>query len=208
MPTSRYNVNISGGGINITGGKSRTTDAAEGFQPVLPVGKAGTLTTRTSDTAGEATLGAGHGITTGMTVDVYWGSGSRYGVTVGTVAGNVVPISSGTGDVLPAQDTAVVLTPQVQITISLDGDNLSLFGIKAEFADSGSTAKAQVTFHDATDAVIAHLDLNANQVTVIDVEGGDANPFSGNPITYAMASNGSSTAECRLKMVRAQDATP
>lgn len=208
MSSTRYTASISGGGLSISANKTRESDGAEGLDPTLPVGKAGTLTTRTDDNTGEATLGSGHGVTDGMIVDVYWAGGSRYGMTVGTVAALVVPIDGGAGDNLPSASTPLVVTPQVQITLALDGDLLVLFGIKAEFVLPTSTARAQATFHDAAADVIAHLDLNANQLVVIDVEGGDTNPFTGDPITYIKASNGSSSEVCTLKIVRAQDATP
>jgi hypothetical protein len=51
----------------------------------LPAGKAGTLTTRTNNTDGAATLSAGHGILTADVVDIYWDGGCRYGAIVGTV---------------------------------------------------------------------------------------------------------------------------
>jgi len=209
MTTStRYTSNISGGGITISAGKTRESDAAEGLTPALPTGKAGTLTARTDNDTGEATLGSGHGVTTGMKVDVYWAGGRRYGMTVGTVAGLVVPIDGGAGDNLPSTSTPLVVTPQVQVTLSLDGDLLVLFGIKAEYVSQASAAKAQVSFYDAANDLIAHIDLNANQLTVIDVAGGDANPFVGDPITYVKATNGSATEACTLKIVRAQDSTP
>lgn len=72
---------------------------------VTPPGKRGTLTLRTNDTVGELTMEASHGIATGNTIYLYWatgGGGKRLAVTVGTVSGNVVPISGGTGDNLPA----------------------------------------------------------------------------------------------------------
>ena len=207
MPSARYTGNISGGGLTISAGKTRTVDNVEGFDPALPLGKAGTLTTRTDDDTGVATLSGGHGITTGMVCDVYWATGTRYGMDA-TVAANDVTLDGGSGDILPAQSTPLVVTPQVQITLALDGDLLALFGIKAEYADQNSLADAQITFFDAGNAEVAHLDLEANRLIVIDVAGGDANPFTGNPITYARATNGSATEACTLKMVKAQDSTP
>ena len=83
----------------MTGQATRTNEGTGTKEVALPIAKAGTLTTRTEDDTGEATLGAGHGITTGAIVDIYWSGGRRYGVTVGTVAGNVVPFGApgGTG---------------------------------------------------------------------------------------------------------------
>lgn len=74
---------------------------------VTPPGKRGTLTARSSDTVGELTLESGHGIATGNVIHVYWGTGKRIGVTAGTVSGNVVPISGGSGDVLPVTSTPI-----------------------------------------------------------------------------------------------------
>lgn len=210
MPSSRYTSNISGGGVTINAGKTRESDAAEGFEVTLPAGKTVTSWVKTDADTADATLPGGHGYTTGV-FDVFWDGGSRYGVT-GTIVSNAITLDGGQGDDFPASATVgVVVTSQVQVTISLDGDNLVLFGIKPEFADQSSEDKAQITFFDTDGSVedeIAHLDLNANQLTVIDVEGGDTNPFAGSPISYAKASNGSASAACTLKMVRAQDSTP
>src|SRR5687768_15260880 len=93
--------------------ESRTITAAnEIATEVKPAAaKTGSLTTRTSDTVGELTMTAGHLITTGARLDIYWTvagvNGARRGVVVGTVVVNAVPISGGAGDVLPAAATAV-----------------------------------------------------------------------------------------------------
>ena len=74
----------------------------------------GELTLRTDDNTGTITMNdAGHGITTGAKVDVYWAGGVQYNVTVGTVSGASVPIDLGSGDDLPSEDTAVVVSVQV-----------------------------------------------------------------------------------------------
>lgn len=72
--------------------------------------KVGTLTTRTSDTAGTATLESGHGVTSSATNQTfYWVENgllkSRRNTTIGTVSGTSVPFSGGTGDNLPATST-------------------------------------------------------------------------------------------------------
>jgi len=97
--TGSYALIISASGITIQSNVTRL--ASQGIEPVdvdLPAGKAGTLTTRTNNTDGAATLSAGHGILTADVVDIYWDGGCRYGAIVGTVAGNVVPFGSGSGD--------------------------------------------------------------------------------------------------------------
>ena len=78
---------------------------------VLAVAKIGQLTTRTDANTGTLTMAASHGITTGARLDIFWTEagvkGARYGVTVGTVSVNSVPIDLGAGDDLPTNLTAV-----------------------------------------------------------------------------------------------------
>lgn len=212
MTVSRYTVSISGGGIAPSAAQTRESDSAEGFEVALPAGKAGTLSTRTDDDTGVITAAA-HGLVVGDKVSVFWTGGRRYNMTVSAVAGNDVTVGTGAGEVgagtvFPVVTTPVVITKEVQITISLDGDLLVLFGIKPAYTNSLATFKSHITYFDAGNAIIAHQDLNANQLVVIDVAGGNTNPFTGNPITYARAANGSSTDACTLQIMKAQDATP
>ena len=122
MPT-----NISIGGISVQSSVTRTEAGQIGHEVALPAGKAGTLTTRTSDTVGDATLATGHGIETGDLVDVYWEGGVRYGVTVGTVSGLAVPLTdSGAGDVLPADETPIVIGLVTVIDTDFVGNNVAM----------------------------------------------------------------------------------
>lgn len=118
----------------------------------LPAAKAGTLTTRTSDSEGELTMGAGHGIITGDRLDLYWDGGSRRGITVGTVAGNAVPLTTltGTGDVLPADETAITAMVPQEEEILFTGDNAKALAFYSQrrgtivlttAADAESTAR-------------------------------------------------------------------
>lgn len=201
---------VSGGGLSISRSIARSADSVVGIGPVtLPVGKAGTLTTRTDANTGTITMSAGgHGITTGMIVDVHWPGGVQYKVTVGTVSGTSVPIDLGIGDNLPIATSAVVVTPRVQINASIDGDLLYGLAIEAGYTLPGSTAAAHIEFLDGSNAQIAELDLLANNPKVYDVAGGSANPFTGNVIVVGWASNGSATEEATLQLIYAVDATP
>jgi hypothetical protein len=76
---------------------SQTTDGALVKDPTLAAAKGGTLTTRTSDTAGTLTMSSGHGITDGQVIDIYWSTGQVTSATVGTVATNSVPFTGATG---------------------------------------------------------------------------------------------------------------
>lgn len=204
MPQGTVSQSVSGGGSSIQKSFVRTGNTALALEVSLPVGEAGSLTTRSTDTTGTITMTSGsHSITTAAIVDVYWSGGVQYEVTVGTVSGTSVPISGGNGDVLPAQDTAVVVTEQVETNIALDGDNASLVAVSLEAA-SGSDA-GHVDFQDSGDASIAELDLTANVPMIYDLDAGIANPFTGNPITHCQASNGSTTVAGTLKIIAVID---
>lgn len=207
MPTINYGVSLSGAGVSIQGQAVRTVENPDGYEVALPVGKAGTLSTRTDDNTGEATLGASHGITTGMIVDVYWDGGVRYGMTVGTVDVNDVPLDGGAGDNLPTQATAIVVTEQVIVNTTLDGDALNIIGIMLKVA-AGATGKGHVDFQDAANDSIKAMSLVGNSPYVNDIDGGQANAFTGDPITHCHASNGSSTVAGTLQIVAGADATP
>lgn len=203
-----YGVSLAGGGIAIQPAPiSRSGDGLVSHEVTLPVGAAGTLTTRTDNDTGEVTA-AGHGLAQNDKVDVHWPSGVRYGMTVGVVAGNVVPIDLGAGDNLPAQDTAVVITKQVAIVTNIDGDNLKILGIMAKATNPASAAKAHADMQDSGNATIEEIDLTANQPQIHDITGGAANVFTGNPITSVKASNGSSSEELTLQILALADSTP
>lgn len=208
MPTLNYSVSVSGLGGTITQSIPRTADAGGIREISLPVGYTGTLSTRTDDDTGTVTLAGGHGITTGAKVDIYWSGGVQYDVTVGTVSVNSMPFDSGSGDNLPAQSTAVVVSLRTEINLDVDGDELALLAIMQKYASNLETANSHIDFQDADDDEIAELDLQANGPQVYDVAGGSANPFAGDPITHAFASNGSATNAATLQILWLQDSTP
>jgi hypothetical protein len=201
---------ISGGSVSISSlPVSRTGSGPIGLEDTLPAAKTGTLTTRTDNTAGTLTMSAGHGLTTGQIIDLYWTGGVRYGVTVGTVSTNSVPISSGSGDNLPTAATAITAVVQTSINLLIDGDNTKIIAVCLETIDKTLRTKAHVQFRDAAGDEIAELDLITNVPQVWDIEGGSANPFTGDPITNLKASQASVAAETyTLKVVGVQDASP
>ena len=203
MPNANYNLTLQAGGISMQASVNRAGDHPNSYEVPLPAGKAGTLTTRTDDNTGEATLATGHGIVDADVVDVYWSGGMRYGMTVGTVAGDVVPLDGGAGDNFPVVTTALVVTKQVTVNTQIDGDNVQIIGIAVE------GGAGHVDMQDSGAATIAEIDLAANVPQVWDIAGGNVtNPFTGNPITVTKASNGISTADATLKIVAIEDSTP
>lgn len=213
MPTVDYGCSLSGGGVSIKKTMQRSTNGPTGREIPLPAGKAGTLSTRTNATQGIATLGGGHGIATGNTVDLYWVGGRRFGVTVGTVSGNSVPFSGGTGNDLPAQAFALVMTKVVLINVDIDGEALEIVGVSLEYDVRSEDSDGHATFFDVDDEAIVAIDLAANEARVWDVAGGSDNPFEGDETDYPVArtchaSNGSATNAAVIKIVWGQDATP
>lgn len=184
---------VSVGGISISGTVTRTADAQIGNVTTLPAAKSGTLSTRTSDTAGTLTLGSGHGITTGSTINIYWSGGVRYGVTVGTVSGTSVPFTSGNGDNLPIATTVITAATVVEIDIDVDGDLVQLLALSCN-------KKCHVDIQESDNSQIVGISLAANEpvVWIADLSIG-ANPLAGAVVAKIITANGE-TAEATLKI--------
>lgn len=210
--TLQYNLSVSGMGLNIAQSLNFTADGGTPREIVVPVGKAGTLTTRTDANTGTATLGSGHGIATSDLVDIYWDiagvKGVQYKVTVGTVSGTSVPFDGGIGDDLPSAASAIVMAKRVQVNADIDGDEIELLAIKQHYDQVNETARSHVDFQDASNDEIAELDLAANVPLTYNVAAGDANPFTGDPITKFFVSNASVTNPAKLQLLALYDSTP
>lgn len=203
-----YGLSVSGGGLSIQSSIIRSASASIALTESLPAAKTGSLTTRTDDTDGELTMTAGHGITTGQRIDIFWATGARYNVLVGAVVTNAVPISDGSGDDLPIATTAITASVRTTANILIDGDNVKLLAIELKTTDTSLLTAGHITFRDAADDEIAELDLVTNTPKVYDLEGGHANPFTGDVITYIQAANGNSTTAASLTIVGVYDASP
>lgn len=134
---------------------------ASQFEETLAAAQPGTLTTRTSNTDGTLTMNnAGHGITNGVRLDIYWNNGANvaYGATVGVVSGTSVPFTGAQGTVLPAASTAVTAMIPVAIPFSITGNNMQALTAYSDkpglfvFADATPTTKLAVELITAADA--------------------------------------------------------
>lgn len=211
MPSVTHSQSVSGGGVTIqTQPVIRTNSGPIGLEDTLGAAKSGTLTTRTTNNSGTLTMAAGHGITTGQIIDIYFTGGVQRSVTVGTVATNSVPISLGIGDNLPVATTAITAVVQQSINILIDGDLANIIAVVLETVDKSLRTAANVQFRDAAAAVVATVNFVANVPQVWDITGGSSNPFTGNPITNLKASqaNVTTTETYTLKIVGVQDASP
>lgn len=211
MGTITHAQSISGGGVTIQPlAITRTNSGMIALEDTLNAAKEGDLTTRSDDNTGTLTMDAGHGFTDGQIIDIYWSGGVQRSAVIGTVSVNSVPFDSGIGDNLPADETAITAVVQKSINLAIDGDNADIVAVILETVDKSLRTAANVQFKDAAADVIAEIDLVTNVPQVWDIEGGSANPFTGDPITNLKASQGNSTSTetYTLKIVGVQDASP
>jgi hypothetical protein len=162
MPyTMATNVDTVLAGTRYLAAYSAIGDNVSSFAPEVAAAKTGTLSTRTNDTSGTLTMDSGHGFTTGVIIDLYWSGGSRYNVVVGTVSGDSVPFSSGSGDNLPTATTAITAMVQHEETFVVTGNNVSGLALSAGVA-------GYVHFTETGNTNIASIELIANGQTVTD----------------------------------------
>lgn len=181
--------NITAGGVSISGGLvSKSGEGVIGVKAPLPAGTAGSLTTRTDDDTGIVTA-SGHGLEQADKVDLYWDGGLAYGFGVTAVNGDAVTIDVPVGgDVLPAQDTAVVITERVSIDEQFDGDDLKLLG-----ASCGQ--RAHIDFTSSVPGSLHAQELvAANDAWAWWSDNGFVNPLAGDDVATIQASNGTTTA--------------
>ncbi len=189
MPDATARLTLSVGGITITGTATRTGEGQISQQVALDAADAGALSTRTSDTAGTLTMEeAGHGITTGAVIDIYWtdaagDSQCAYGATVGTVSGTSVPFTGAAGTVLPAQATEVTAAVVKEVNTIFDGDNVQIIACS-------NTKLGNVRFLDSGPSVLFASILLANEPWSWVIDSGTANPLTGNPVNKVNISNG------------------
>lgn len=181
MPTAQYSTGLTIGQVSIQSTVIRTNGLPNSVEETLPVGKSGSLTTRTDDDTGTFAC-TSHGLAVNDKADVYWsGAGNiRYTMNVSAVGDeNTVTLDGGSGDNLPAQATSVVITKQVVIEVSIKADQQKIFGIEANSTRAGTnTINAHIHALDDNGTTIKELDLVENVPQIYDVEGGATNIFN------------------------------
>ena len=193
MSTALYNLTVTTPQGTAQVQRTITSDGELTKNPELGPAKIGALTTRTSDTVGTLTMDTGHGISTGNRLDIYWTEsgvkGSRYGVTVGTVAGDSVPFSLGAGSNLPSDETAITaMVPRLE-TFAYDKDDIVLFAAMCQAAQS------TVIVRDVTpnNLVVAVMD-GPTDCYVWDSASGVTTPFSADTVDVYLSHGDSSQA--------------
>jgi len=215
MPSAQHNQSFTFPGYDFNAQESAVTfDSISAYEipiPAVPAANTGTLSTRTDDNTGVATLVAGHTITTGAVVDVYWSGGVHYGMTA-VVAANDVTIDLGAGDNLPIATTAITVVEQTEINpLNLDGDNAQIVALLYRNA-SDAAANAHLDLQDSGSSSIKEQDLvvetaNGGLDAITNIAGGDTNGYTGNPITKGFASHDSASAGT-LYVLAGIDSTP
>ncbi len=196
MPTASMQRSVSVGGISISGKLERDGDQQVSVQPsAIAAAKAGTLTTRADDNTGSATLNTGHGIVDSDVVDVYWTGGKRYGMTVGSVATNVVPIDGGAGDNLPTETTALTLCKQVEVDIAnFSGDDLVAIAAKM-------TRRGHIHFQETGGTGLLSVEIAAaNEVWGWCEDDGFTNPLASAAVGKLKVSNADSAGTNTLQL--------
>jgi hypothetical protein len=165
-----------------------TAALAVPFNLSLPAAKAGSLTTRGSNTAGTLTMDPGHGFLTAGRLDLYWSGGSRRGILIGTVATNSVPFTGGAGDNLPTAATAITAMVPSEEAVVVTGDDVA--GIVLYGASGGT-----FTFTDDADAEVhaVVLTVATPAYTWLSVDG-PTNPLAGDDVAKLYLSHGAAAA--------------
>jgi hypothetical protein len=151
--TSRRQISIAGLSVN----SKIVVDGYEGsigVQPTLAAAKTGTLTTRTDNDTGVATMDSGHGFATNDVLDVYWDGGARYGMTA-TVSTNAVTIDGGAGDNLPTTSTALTVMKQVVLSQPFDGSKVKALALHCK------ETRCTILFYESSSLRLA-VQLNAD----------------------------------------------
>lgn len=206
MPTGVYTCSVAGGGVTISSGTNYSGDGSASCEVTIPSGKSGTLSTRTDNDTGVATVSSNHGITTSDKVSVFWTGGRRYNMTVTATTSTTISVDSGSGDNLPSSSTAVVVSKDTNVVLSVDGDNAKIFALSMDIPND-QTSKAFVRAYDGS-ANVATFDMTMSTPLVYPIESGITNPITGNVVTSFYGSNANSTTDATLRIIAITDATP
>lgn len=208
MATGQIVVGANLGGISVQNTITKTFDHTDvygdGNTNIPLLGGKGPLTSwaKTDADTAAGDIPVGHGYSTGK-MDVFWttgGGGSRYDVDV-TVTGDAAALDGGVGDDFPATaDATVTVTEVQQVATNIDGDEVVMFVIN-------STVRASVYFEDTGGALVARFEVQANEPYTWHDTSGVTNPLTGNPITVAYVTSGTTDAGVLTIMV-GDDATP
>lgn len=207
MAQGSYGLSVNIGGVAIQKSIVRTGDHPNPYEVTLDAAKAVTGWTQTNASVANCTLPNSHGYTNG-TFDVYWNTSARFDCA-GSITNNVISFANGSGDNFPATNTTgVSVCKQTQINTAIDGDAIAIAALSLEYTDATVDSQGRLLFEDGAGDDIASIELTGNSPLVYDVEGGQTNPFAGDPITVCRASHQNTDSAATLKIVSLEDASP
>jgi hypothetical protein len=191
MPTIPVTTNATVDGNSFQTQQTITYVGTVKTESSVAAAKAGTLSTRSSATAGTLTMGSGHGITDGQRIDIYFSGGYAYGATVGTVSGTSVPFTgavgtAGTGgEALPAQSTAVTVSVVETDAFAVTAANLQYLNADAQTV--GVTGLA--VFAESDNTVVKVAAVTGPTGAYQWASGAGSNPFGDNVAKVFLSHN-------------------
>ena len=191
MPTGTITSVASVAGLSISSTMSRTSAESMAITDTLPIGYAGTLSTRTDNTNGEVTVLTGHGIATGEKFMIFHATtGLTYNCVAGTVeaptSDTAIPFTLGVGDVLPTANTAVVVSEQIVHNIDFDFDDVAMVA-------AVSSVRSGIVFAEDDLTVLGGFELPASEPFQWASDTGITIPVTGNAVGVLIVAGGSTT---------------
>lgn len=201
MATGTYQPTVSIGGQSTRQSITKTGDHTNNYVKInLPVATEVLTYENDEDDTASGTLSPGHGLASGN-FDMYWATGVRYDVAFVITDDDWATDTSGAGDALPIDSTAVNISAPIEINTAIDGDAIKLISLN-------SSLRSHIMFLDVSAATIYATELIGNEPQVWHDTGGLANVYTGNPITSAFASNGETSGAATLDILCLEDSTP
>ena len=190
MAAITVNKSTTIGGLAFSGIQSIEEEGELSLETTPAACASGTLTTRTDNDTGVATVATGHGITTSDVVDVVWTGGKRVGCTVTATTSTTISIDAGSGDNLPVTTTALTVAKCTNLSAVLTGTNLVAIAISCQ--------KACIVRLRGSTTDHLTVELAANGVYIWSTGNGD-NPVTGDSIDTCRVSNKDSSNANRIR---------
>jgi hypothetical protein len=185
------------GGKTIAVSITTTADATVVEEKSVAAGFPGELTTRGGNTEGTVTVtdGSAHTLTNGCRVDLYWTGGKRRGATVGTISGDEVPFTGGSGNNLPSQSESITICLCEEMPLALSADLIQALAV-------GAAENAQVVFCASNEAELLALSVGAGASYDWFDGDGNLNPMAGDTIGKVyMTHDGAAAAVVKVGLV-------
>lgn len=185
MGTARIVRQTTLAGVTLESVATREEELEISFSASMAAGIAGTLTTRTSDTAGVFTVASGHGVTTSNKISVFWSGGACYNCTVSATTSTTITINAATGDVLPSATSEVVIGVEATHIVAIDGDGLKVLVVAC-------TNRSMIRFLDVSSIELTYV-MAASEGRLWVSDQNVTNPIVGDAISSVVIANGNTT---------------